>query len=91
MFLLNSNEVEKMLRDSGRLNRLKAESHGGTVVLSRTIIEELFLASFSRYPTAQEREKIEGLMNARPPAQQLEAARDLMWAILNSPEFVFNH
>ncbi len=91
MFLLNSNEVERMLREGGRLNRLKAEAHGGTVVLSRTIIEDLFLASFSRYPTAQERERLEGLMNARPPAQQLEAARDLMWAILNSPEFVFNH
>jgi hypothetical protein len=115
MFLLNSNEVERMIRDSGRLNRLNAQAHGGAIVLNRTIIEELYLAGLSRYPTPQEKEKIESLMNARQQQQtqqpqqqqqqqrqqqqrqqqqqqqQQDAARDLMWAILNSSEFVFNH
>ncbi|MBK9171028.1 MAG: DUF1553 domain-containing protein [Bryobacterales bacterium] len=63
------------------------------------IVEHLYLAAFSRYPTEAERTKVVGeLRNARPASGTAEAQRDtrqkaledMMWALLTSKEFLFN-
>jgi hypothetical protein len=53
------------------------------------IVEELYLAAFSRPPTPEEREHAVGLL-ARAKERR-HAAEDLFWALLNSREFLFNH
>jgi hypothetical protein len=52
------------------------------------IVEEIFLATLARYPTA--REKAAALDSLKQAASRKEGAEDLMWALLNSPAFLFN-
>lgn len=60
----------------------------------RRIVEQLFLAAYSRYPTVQERDDVLKAM-AKPWADKADdrekALEDLMWAMLTSKEFLFNH
>jgi hypothetical protein len=53
------------------------------------IVEELYLAALSRLPRADERSAvlsyIERHQDKRP------AWEDVVWALLNSKEFLFNH
>jgi hypothetical protein len=53
------------------------------------VVEELYLASISRFPTPQERRQAVQLMARAKNRQQ--AAEDILWALMNSKEFVFNH
>ena len=53
------------------------------------IIQELYLAAFSRFPTPAEVEELEGLI-ARTPSRE-QALRDLQWAVIGSREFAENH
>jgi hypothetical protein len=53
------------------------------------IIEELYLVTLSRRPTAAELHKAQDWM-ARA-ATPREGAQDLLWVLLNSREFLFNH
>ena len=64
------------------------------------IIEHMTLSAFSRYPTEAEREQLgKALADARlakgTAEQQKEARRqaleDMVWAMLTSKEFIFNH
>ncbi len=53
------------------------------------IIEELYLATLSRYPT--EDETMETLMFLNQSKDRQKGAEDVLWALLNSKEFLFNH
>jgi hypothetical protein len=53
------------------------------------IIEELYLVTLSRPPKPDEIERARnGIAKAPSP---IEGAQDLLWALLNSREFLFNH
>ena len=52
-------------------------------------MEELFLTALSRLPTAPERARGIAWLTAAPDRHK--AAEDLLWAIMNTKEFVFNH
>ncbi len=52
------------------------------------VVEEIYLAVYSRFPDAQEQE-IGAALFAEPNITRRRAAEDLMWALLNTPEFVF--
>lgn len=82
--LLNSALVkERVKADRGRLNKLlKADPF----LTNEAIVEELFLAVLSRFPTDREK---------RIGAGQIEqyrdtGAEDLLWSLLNKTEFLFN-
>jgi hypothetical protein len=52
------------------------------------IIDELFLATLSRWPSADE----QGLLLAEFAGRdRREAAEDALWALLNTREFLYNH
>lgn len=53
------------------------------------VVEELYLASVSRFPTPQEKHQAVQLLARAKNRQQ--AAEDVLWALMNSKEFVFNH
>ena len=85
LHLINGNELEaKLLHKSGRLAKLlaaKASDHD--------IISELVMAAYGRPPTRDELARLavpkEGKV-AREPWFS-----DVLWALLNSKEFLFNH
>ena len=53
------------------------------------MIEELYLTALGRSPTATERKRLtEYVENAKDKQRAVE---DVLWAILNTREFMFNH
>jgi len=54
------------------------------------IVREAYLTALNRYPTEKELEVAKSIYKA-PDAKRQGATEDLLWALLNSAEFVFNH
>lgn len=86
LHLLNSEEMQKKLTaDNGRAATFAADT-------SRTVedkIGELYKVAFSREPT--ERELKSTLSYLGDQHNQREPWEDLIWALVNSKEFLFNH
>ncbi|MDA7867350.1 DUF1553 domain-containing protein, partial [Verrucomicrobia bacterium] len=55
------------------------------------IVENLYLAALSRYPSKTEKEGIESLLNETPATEIRPALEDIYWAVLSSREFLFSH
>lgn len=54
-------------------------------------IETLFLATLSRPPTDEERKACLASLENRSPGERGKQLGDVLWALLNSAEFAFNH
>ncbi|QDS91576.1 hypothetical protein FF011L_03060 [Roseimaritima multifibrata] len=81
LHLMNSQQLDQRVRsDNGRAAKLAASQK-----TSEQIVDELYLSTFTRYPTADERDYAVNLINAA--AERRSVIEDLMWAMLNSPEF----
>lgn len=76
--------TEKLGQPGGRLSRLLAGNAS-----DKQILEDLFLATFSRFPTPQESDALMTEIASRP--QRAEAFEDLLWALISSREFICNH
>ncbi len=97
LHLMNAADVKaKLTASNGRAEQLaKAE------IPELKRIRELYLAAFSREPTAHEVRISEGyIAKPRTDAQdklldslrsQRQAYEDLLWAIINTKEFLYNH
>jgi hypothetical protein len=85
LLLANSDEIESKIADSnGRVAKLlKAKT------AAPAIIEELYLTAFSRHPTAPELNRTREYIETASDKQK--AVEDVLWAVLNSKEFMFNH
>lgn len=86
LHLMNSQSLyNKVTQDSGMAATLAASKK-----TPEEVIEELYLTVFARKPTADEAvlatDYVKRDLNARRKAIQ-----DLVWAMLNTPEFVFKH
>ena len=53
------------------------------------MIDAVYLSAFARRPTDQERDTTAGYVEAQENKQQ--AMEDVLWTIINSKEFLFNH
>ena len=86
LHLMNSEMLQTKLADkNGRAAKL-----GRAELLPGRIVDELYLSIYSRWPSADEKAvAVEAF--AAEGANRQEAAEDLMWALINSAEFVFNH
>ena len=55
-------------------------------------VEVLFLSTLSRLPTEDERRTfVAYVQDDGPQANREEALSDILWALLNSAEFLLNH
>jgi Protein of unknown function (DUF1549)/Protein of unknown function (DUF1553) len=72
-----------------------ADRNGRVVQLARTkltneeLIEELFLSALSRRPKAEEKE--EALKHMTEATSRQEGITDVLWALVNTREFILNH
>lgn len=84
LHLMNSPGVHsKLTADDGRVAALAKGDKA-----PRALVEELYLLAYSRLPTDDERSIAEELFRD-PKLDRRGAVEDLLWALLNSPEFVF--
>jgi len=84
MHLMNGRQLHaKVTADGGRAAALAAAD-----VPPDGIIEELYLAAYARLPTDDERRRLLPEFS-RAGATRRSAAEDLLWALLNTPEFVY--
>jgi sugar lactone lactonase YvrE len=83
MMLMNSAFVTRRVRAEGgsRVQQLIASAK-----TSGEIVDELFLATLSRYPTLQEKNAAVRWLDA-----DRVSASDLHWVLLNKVDFVFNY
>jgi len=85
LYLINDEEVATKLNDpNGRLPQLLKSTAD-----DRRVIEELYLAALSRYPTEEE-VRIQTKHVAAAPSR-LGGMRDVLWTLLNVREFIFVH
>ena len=85
LHLVNSTTLhQKVVSDAGRLATLAKANKP-----EAEILEEMYLATMSRRPRADELAEIEQLLREAP--SRAEGLQDLLWTLLNSSEFVFNH
>ena len=55
-------------------------------------LDILFLSTLSRYPEPEERKLVlEAVAAAKTDEEKQRALGDVLWALLNSAEFTFNH
>jgi hypothetical protein len=54
-------------------------------------VEELFGVALVRKPTAEETQRLVAVAAEYPEAERRQAWEDLVWSVLTSTEFTFNH
>jgi hypothetical protein len=85
LLLANSDEIENKIADgNGRVAKLFKEKKP-----PRDVVEELYRTALRRRPTAAELKRTLAHVEAAPDKQK--AVEDVLWAILNSKEFMYNH
>jgi hypothetical protein len=84
LHLMNSPELQRKIADDG--GRVAALAAGKKT--PREIVDELYLLVVARLPKEQERQTCLRVFD-RPGFTRRQAVEDLMWALLNTPEFVF--
>jgi hypothetical protein len=83
--LANNSQLQaKIAEKSGRLARLLAAE-----LTNAQVADELYLAAFSRTPSPAERKVLDAILTEVPDRR--EAWEDILWSLLNSPEFLFQH
>jgi hypothetical protein len=85
LLLANSDEIENKVADSnGRVAKLLKDKKP-----AKEIVEDLFLTAYSRRPTEAESSRTTKYIEFAENKQK--AVEDVLWAILNTKEFMFNH
>ena len=86
LHMMNSTKLNtKVTATDGRARLLAASK-----ATEDEIVRDLYLSAFNRPPTAEELALAKRAFTAKDATRQ-SAAEDILWALLNSAEFVFNH
>lgn len=86
LYLLNSSRVQEKIEKSQRLRRVARAARGSRPRLIRS----LYLMVLSREPTPDELAVAEEYLQGRGQRRQQEA-HDLIWALINTKEFLYRH
>jgi len=88
LHLMNSRLLQEKLASKAASARVQRLAEGQ--LKPEEIITELYLASFARKPTDEEL-KIATAPFIGEGATRRTATEDVLWSLMNSAEFVFNH
>lgn len=83
LFLMTDQQLQGKIA-SGRLRKLLAQKKTDI-----EIVEEFFLAALTREPTPQEKTKALAYIKSKP--NRNAALTDIVWALVNTREFILNH
>jgi hypothetical protein len=86
LHMMNSTALNTKITASEGRARLLAASKA----TEDEIITDLYLSAYNRRPTDAERALAKRAFTAKDATRQ-SAVEDILWALLNSAEFVFNH
>jgi hypothetical protein len=90
LHLTNGSTLNEKLRAPGnrlaKLLRLRREG-----MSSAGMVDEIYLACLSRYPTEGERGALLGLLPGPGEKSEAEVVEDIFWGMMSSREFLFNH
>ena len=87
LLLSNSEEIEnKLASGDGKIGKFFAEKERRPL---KDLIEELYLSALSRLPSSDELTASTKYLDEESDKRQ--AIEDLLWTLLNSKEFMFNH
>jgi hypothetical protein len=86
LHLMNSEEITSKIHDRQGTARKLARSK----LMPREIIDELYLGTLSRYPSETERARMLQVFTDAGTDRQA-TVEDVLWALLNSRGFVYNH
>ncbi len=67
----------------------RAAALAGSTLTPDEILDDLYLATLSRFPTEAERKAMRQAFT--DSSDRREAVEDILWALVNTKEFVFNH
>ena len=84
LHLMNSKNLYAKVTD----NNGRAAQLSGSKRTPQEIVQQLYLAIYSRMPDSEERIIGRGLFQKKGITRR-QATEDLMWALINTPEFVF--
>jgi len=91
LHLINSPQIhDKITSDSGRAALLTADQKR----TNEMKIHELLLSALNRYPTADEIARLTAYLEKKAAENEGNARRgfeDVVWALVNTKEFLFNH
>jgi hypothetical protein len=79
-----STYTSKISKEGGRVDGLLKSGAS-----NQQVLEQVYLAAFSRFPTADERRDLEKMILRRSPRRK--AIEALVWAVISSREFASNH
>ena len=87
LHLLNSTHIKSKIERGLRLKQLFAQNRGKT----DQMIRQIYLLTLSRNPTKDEMQVAAELFNVKARRKNRQAAIDLIWALINSKEFLYRH
>jgi hypothetical protein len=86
LHLMNSNGLQaKLVSAKGRLAGWAAPGKS-----TEDVVREIYLSAYAREPDAEELKSALAHLT-RSDVPRAESVQDLVWAVINTPEFVFNH
>jgi hypothetical protein len=84
LHMLNGSTIQNKIQQGGAVKKLLDAGKQPAEV-----IENLYIRALSRRPAEEEVERLLGIVKDAPNVQQ--GLEDVLWAVLNSREFLFNH
>jgi hypothetical protein len=89
IFMQNDPLVDQRLAESGWLAEIARQEASGTALPPEQLVTAAWLRTLSRPPTAQERTR--ALEHLAAAGSTTDGLRDVLWALLNTKEFVLIH
>jgi hypothetical protein len=90
MHLLNSGHIQRKITTSPKIKKLLTGSAKKDTERFSEILDEIYLMTLSRYPTPEERETTRAYVK-KGGVKGSDVWYDVIWALINSDEFLFRH